>query len=232
MKADRFFTMVQRINALILLVLGIGGLGLMGFGLLDLVGWSFDEKPSPKVDVGPKAPEGMELEFGCLGRVPGQRVFVLRAEAEYRGIGSSGGTSSVHNLLFVDLDSGKSHWLLNGFRGLVLWTSLASETTQYVGRGDDRVESDPPAILYHVIDRDTNGDGTISSADDGVLAISATDGSGYTAVADGVSRVRHYLREEDTGWIFFETRKGIRLAKLDLARRHVDRITEIAKAPR
>ena len=232
MKADRFFTMVQRINALILLVLGIGGLGLMGFGLLDLVGWSFDEKPSPKVDIGPKAPEGMELDFGCLGNVPGQRVFVLQAEAEYRGIGSSGGTCSVHNLLFVDLESGKSHWLLDDFRGLIPWNSLASEASQLRGWGYDHGESDPPAILYHVIDRDTNGDHTISSADAGVLAISATDGSGYAVVADGVTRVRHYVREGDTGWVFFEGKQGIVLAKLDLARRRADRITQIARAPR
>ncbi len=228
MRTERFFTVVQRINALILLVLGTGGLILLGAGLWDLLAPSTRglAPARVKVEVGRMGKD--TLEFRCSGKVRGRHSFVLEAVDESGRTsfsGSSGGRGRVKNLLFVDLDTGETRWLLNGFDGYIPWNSL--ELGFGGGTSGENEELPPDAVLYLVIDSDTNGDGEVTYGDDGVLAVSDTNGSGYSVLKTGVRRVRYFEEDGGTAWVFFDASEGIMLARVDLAARKLDGVTRI-----
>jgi len=226
MKVERVFVIIQRINAVILLVLGIGGMFLLGAGLWDLLGLDLSGSSSTPRNGAPTEAQDLGLELANVGRVAHRHIFVLEAVRESAGGLSSGSSSELRNLLFVNLDTGESRWLLDGFGNLIAWDSLHSEEDPCAGPED----ASPSAILYCVIDRDTNGDGQVTLKDNGSIAISAANGVGYRVLVEHVQNVRSYQRDGGTAWIFFDGDDGIMLAEINLEGRRLTRVNRVAAA--
>ena len=219
MKADRFFSIVKRTNALIFL---IGGLVVTIFLLTmawDSVARIFRSRPGPAVvRVAEQGTEKADWYFGPFERLSGTDVVwaALRTKEEYAPKFSSGSSSDTKNFLFYNFRTQSSSWLIRGNANHIAWHEVVTVETP----NDKRTMT--AAILFHVALSDSTADGIVNSLDKHGLAICAPDGSGFSVLLDEVDSLRNFhLYGADHGFLFYVTANALRVAEIDLKNRQL-----------
>lgn len=137
---------------------------------------------------------------------------------------SSKDASSTRNYLFYDRAAGTSRKLLADEKQLILSHSELRPDS-------DNGTSPPRAMLFHIIEADTNKDGILSSADDMSYALSRTDGSGLTRLdfKGGDSHGQTVSADGAMLVMFVEDAGAIKAQHIDLATFKVTRTDAIAR---
>ena len=214
MKSSRFFEVVQKINSLILLVIGVGGLIIVGGIIWEVVGDSIRPRNDPTVvNVGGTEVDESRFFLGGFDRVAGREIVMapLRSRVSYSsGFSSGGGYSETNNYLFFDLRDSEASWLLPTHESVIEWHSAVS-------RGERGSSSETAvALLFHVIDADTNGDRRLTRDDKGSVVIAEPDGTGFRAVIVDVNRVLYFERGDDgPGFLFYVSNGDLHAAQFD-----------------
>jgi hypothetical protein len=229
MSTGRFFDVVQRVNSLILLTLGIAGLFLIGALLWETVGRSLrPHREPPIVTVAGTKFDESKFFLGGFERLPGIDVVraSLRSRSDDRPNFSSGGYSVTRNFLFFDLRTGRATWLHGDHTCLLPWDEVAA-----VG-GDDAENRKTLAVLYHVVTGDTTGDGRVTTDDTGVVAISDPNGGHFEILVQRVDRVLDFqLRSDARGFVFYLSSGSLRVAQFDLTARTLTSDSDISAVP-
>lgn len=100
----------------------------------------------------------------------------INAQQTYEFRYSSKEASSTRNVLFYDMTSGESRRLLPDHEHLV------TDRRELRSAEDNQGEA-PKALLFALVEDDTNQDGVLSSQDTATVALSRTDGSDLVRVA-------------------------------------------------
>ncbi|CAG0949411.1 hypothetical protein BURK2_00101 [Burkholderiales bacterium] len=190
MEESRFFRWIARINAVGLLLCFTGLLGFIVFTVLR----EFLFAPAPVATTNLASdPQGKEKwSLGEARHLQGTGLIYLPLISERRSIeapsaasglkfaGSAGFRIPARNLLFVHPESGAMAWLFKDNSQLL----TRVEELRLFHSEKTTVE----ALLYHVVRRDSNGDGRLNAEDLADLALSSPDGARFAVVATAVER--------------------------------------------
>lgn len=192
METNRFFLTVNRINAvLLLLVLLAGGFSVI-LALLSM--WGLGGWDNSPVAADPEVipPKQSSLWYGNLQRIEGTSYSYIEVTTErYErkslagSLGSGGyGSDPVRNVMFINENNLEAHSLFenNDYVISEIWpvTWLDSKASA----------RKTLALLFVVIEKDTDGDRTLSENDYQTIALTRPDGSGYREIATKVSALR------------------------------------------
>lgn len=186
MKARRFFAYLWRVNAVLILFLG-----LLAGALLLYAGYEiykdFIRVRHVSAVSNISAEETLEArsEIGTFEEIAGSTV--LRAPLYILQSYSMGRYSkeadSIGNYLFVDPQSRAAYWLKSGMEGVILRT----ESLPQIACGEKPLPL--VASIYVVVEEDSSQDGYLTAADKKSIAVSAPNGTGYRVVAENVDRL-------------------------------------------
>lgn len=133
--------------------------------------------------------------FGRLESIYGSntQVLPLQAQREASSKFSStpyGGGHETRNLLFLNGNEKKSHWLFAQNNQLILQSQQLRQPTEPLVPGQS---PRPTLALYlEVIKQDSNGDEKLGLEDSRTIALVRPDGSAYTEILPSVRRVLSY----------------------------------------
>jgi hypothetical protein len=186
---SRFFKYVWRFNAL-----AIAGAATTCIVLGLSAGWSiFNAEPRPhrvtnvvNVDQENKASEEFSLgNPSAIAGIPYVQVPLYRGRRY--GVGSiySGGSQQAVNFLFLNISTNESRWLFNGVGQLIIDSHVLFNKLKDA--------NDPSrtavAVVHVVVEKDTDGDKRLTEKDAISLATSATDGTNYRKLIEGVDQI-------------------------------------------
>ncbi len=183
---DRFFSLVWRANALVILAAGLAGLALVMILLVQL-GRDFLEprRVQGVVNLADEEVEAETFHFGRFESISGSEFLSapLYTQQGYPLGSISKSSQSSRNYLFYNPASGAAHWLLPDNEGLVEWRS-EFPPSRYKG------EREPvKGVLWQVIASDTNGDRKLTQNDLSVVFISGPSGRPLRELISGVQEV-------------------------------------------
>ncbi|MGY2907805.1 hypothetical protein [Bradyrhizobium sp. URHC0002] len=184
-----FFKFVWRFNAL-----AIAGAATICIVLGLFAGLSiFNAEPRPhrganvvNVDQESKASEEFSLgDPSAIAGIPYVQVPLYRGR--HYGVGSiySGGRQQAVNFLFLNISTNESRWLFSGVGQLILESHVLFNKLKDA--------NDPSraavAVVHVVVEKDTDGDKRLTEKDAISLATSATDGTNYRKLVEGVDQL-------------------------------------------
>jgi hypothetical protein len=183
----RFFSVVWRINALLILGVGIGAFSLLLVGGTMLVKDFVRPRHTENVAyLAPNAVDKSASELGPFEAVEGTGTLraALRLTQDY-SIGSiAKESSSVQNYLYVDTGSHASHWLIPDNRGLIVATMELP-----AGRYGNHDQAPLEAVVYELADADTDGDKRLTKKDLITVAVSDPEGRSLVRLFRNVQRL-------------------------------------------
>jgi hypothetical protein len=203
--SNLFFQFVWRLNALaiagVALIAGLLGL----YGLASVFNWQTrDREVTDLVTVDPRVPRQEEARLGYPSAIAGSQVVRIPLYLEQRTdvtYYSKASGDNMVNELYVDSTTGKSQWLFKGTQRLILNQNLVLR----------QLKSDEPvvtSILYALVEKDSNGDGRLSSQDKVNLGYSAPDGSFYTPLMDNIEKLYATEQVSDDRLMIVYSRNG------------------------
>lgn len=202
MKVRRVFTHIWRINALIILLGGLGASGVLIFGVVMLmVQMTGRSVPVANVmNVSPDQPIVAMTELGNFERI--EKTEILRAPVylvqDYRQDRSGQSfykeTNSIQNYLFFDETKKTTYWLRPQTTSLILATN---PLTPRVETAAGAVTVPPVSFLYLVVNGDTNQDKRLTEADRQSIAISDGSGLRFKELIPGIDRLNGYSAVKD-----------------------------------
>lgn len=212
MQTRRFFTLLWRVNALIILVVGLLATALLaaaGYLLLkdatrtrhvdDIASTALGDVRDSRAELGAFGP----ILGGPLLRAP------LTVQQTYALGSGSKEAGSVRNYLYVDPSRRSAHWLLPSMDSVIL-SSEALPSSEYGSKTREAV-----AYVHVTVSFDSSGDERLSASDAQQIAVSAPDGKGYRLLADKADRLLD-ARLLDSGRLFILYAKGKKLTAIEL----------------
>lgn len=218
MNSRRFFSVLGRVNAVILFVAGLLGVGILTVVLYTLIKEATRERHARNVFTleGGNITES-KTSLGEFESVEGISVLraPLQSSQEYSiGSGSKEG-SSTRNYLFYDPATASSYWLLPGFAGII------SSVQDLSGDNQDCVSSSAPvkAWIYALVEKDTDKDGQLTRDDSQDIAISDPAGTHLLRVFTGVEDLNsvHLLPGENEAVVMYDSQGSRHAARVDIA---------------
>jgi hypothetical protein len=176
---DRFFLSISRINSVILLLLLIGAGLVLGVNL-----WSTMAAPSLLVKQS-TADKDMRLRLEEAEKISGTETYyaVLVSDADAKLISSGSYGRVSRNILFIQNGAGSATWLFPAnaqiLRGIKPLPAIVDAETPPA----------PKALYMEVVSADTNGDGGMGWNDAIDVAFTKPDGTQFTKMLSGVSKV-------------------------------------------
>ena len=186
MNHRRFFAFVWRVNAVLILLVGVLAavvLTVLGYMLLK------DATRTRTVDDVANLALGdidkQSAEIGAFHAVPGVAVLraPLRVQETYALGSGSKEAGSTRNYLHFDPSSKSAYWLKPSMEGLILQSEQLPKS-EY-----GQPEPDTVAFVYVSVERDSNGDSRLTATDVKSIAMSDASGKNYRTVVEKADRL-------------------------------------------
>lgn len=192
MNRPGFLHWLSTANSLIFFVFGLLGLGVLSYGAYRISQDVFRPRQVSNVaaisapgQAQPTAQETLTLgNFETLSGTPYLRAG-LTADQHSRAAYYDKTASSLKNYLFFNTQDRTSRWLVPGQQQLFLqtWSLGTPPAAQH------ETPKTVTAILYLVVNADTNGNGRLDEGDRKTLGLSQPSGANYTEVLASVDRI-------------------------------------------
>ena len=215
MTSDRCFSLLWRVNAVLIFCAGVLGLALLLF-VFAISNTGRNRHAAPAGVIGAEdVTQDDPRTLGDFVRVG--EMHLLRAtlsSSAHSGYGSlaSGGPSGVAwNHLFFDPWSNTSYWLFPTHDTVIL------AVHELPSRKYDERERPAQAMVYEVVAADSNGDSVLDDTDLKQVHVSLPSGLRLSRVLDGVQHVNStYLLPGAGGVLVFYTKDdALRVARID-----------------
>lgn len=226
---ERFFTNINRINSVLLLLVLLGGAGSIAWMTLANQPWT----RRGAVDV-VENESGVEkivrLNFGRVENITGAntQMMVLTTEEKSARFSSGGyGSGDMRNVLFLTGDAKAARWLFKDQKNLISVTGQLKEEAQ------DSKDRATQALYFEYVSQDTNHDGTLSALDHVSVGLAKPNGMGFTEVLQGLSRVlSHDLIDSKTLSVVYQKGDVVRHARFSLDTNKLLSDQEIVNVPK
>jgi hypothetical protein len=185
MEEPKVFRVINRINAILFLILLLGGIWVVLFFTIQANNWSnrgaVQVAENPKDKNSPK----IELVLGSVNELEGHESQYVELRSKYRGgkLSSGYGGGEIRNVLFLVGEDLKSSWLFD-------------KNTQFIKRvipikkhDSEESSSEVITILYEFVEEDSNNNQMLDKDDLFSIALTNPDGSGFLTLETGVSSV-------------------------------------------
>ncbi|WP_395400562.1 hypothetical protein ACHMW6_24090 [Pseudoduganella sp. UC29_106] len=184
---DRLFTVIGRINSVLLLVVLLGAGISVGWMMVASNRW--ERRGAVEVpEAASSSKQSVMLTFSQLESITGANAQMLRLTTHEKSQGFSSGSSGseIRNVLFLTGTAKTARWLFKDHKNIILNVSqLHREPTDR----NERVEQPTKALYFEYVTDDTNGDGKLSSEDHSNVALTTQDGTGFTEVLHNADRI-------------------------------------------
>jgi hypothetical protein len=216
MNTQKIFALLWRINAIVILIVGLLGIAGLVMVLVLIYEESLEDRRVPDVlTVGDGAESRTWL--GSFSAVAGSVVLraELNIEQEYEIASGSKESYSTQNYLFFDTSTDSSYWLLPSFKGIIL------STTDVTDEEDRAAESAVKAVVYEIVEGDSNADGQLTGSDVRQIAISDAAGTRFTRALNDVETLNGVHLLPGAGatqmLIMYTSAGATRAARIDVA---------------
>lgn len=174
-------------------------------------------RPSNFVAVGQQDKVSEEFSLGRPGTASGTAVVRLplfRGQSSY-GPGSlpslkGSGRQSTVNYLFLDTSTNDIRWLFDGVGQLIVDDHVLFDKAKEF-RDQPRMAV---GIVYSVVEKDSNGDGRLTERDAVSLTTSATDGTGYRKLLEGIDQILSVQQTADDKVLVLYQKNGQTFSEL------------------
>jgi hypothetical protein len=204
MKAHRFFRVIWRINAVLILCVGL--VGASGLILTTILGiYSGTRHRSAFVNVDQSRDVTIKWSLGHFLAVEGTPYLMAPANSEqkYRPSYYSKETTGIRNYLFFNSTDLTSHLLLPHHK------YLFSKTERLGKQDDNNGYKEVKGFLYVIVKGDTNHDSRLTGKDELCIALSDASGKNYREIIDKVDAFLG-LRFKNSNRAFIFFKKGDR----------------------
>lgn len=234
-RLTKFFTLVWRINGLIVFGLGVLGLVLAVLAILEIARFRIRERPQEQITrVADKDLAASNLRLGSFEEIPGTKHLYaeLFAPSEYYSSknysskNSGSGSGAAHNLLFFNTATKTAHWLLSDNDHTIPSYSLILYPPRSL--------SDKAVALGVLLElRKSGQEGSPQqSTETGRLLIAASDGTALTTIASPVDALLgHHLVDRQSLLAFYVAAGAVRVADVDPTTRRTRSDSPLSTAP-
>jgi len=201
MEENKFFRLVWRFNGLVISVAGILAVGILFFVSYKLFqDVTRDRATSNIVNIEKDSKLEENWRFGQLTKIDDDKTLMipLYSDQSFDRAYFSKSSNSTRNFLFINTHTSEKKWLFDH-------TDYLIETSDRLRFGD--YDSDKPiiAILYQLVQLDTDKDNRLSAKDLSTIAISNPDGTGYMELLFEVEKiVDHTLLSETELFLIYQ----------------------------
>lgn len=214
MKRARFFALVWRLNALIILLAGTVGLLVLVYAAIVIFNdLTRTRHASGIINIAEEQIDTTRTSLGDFELVEGTPILraPLYLHQEYAFSSGSKAASSTQNYLYFDSLSRAPYWLMPGNRGLIL------ETKEFPSHEYGEKAEPTRVVMYLSVDSDSNGDGKLTSNDAKSIAISDPTGKRFASLLGNVEQANGAQLLNDSLLIFYTSEGSLRVAEIDLA---------------
>ena len=214
MEDNRFYKFVWRFNGVVIMV---ALLGIVTFTIYNLLKEIFHTRPTQVIRNVADDPSGQEkwrlgypqqiegtsyIYIPLISELEDIKLRSINRKADLGSYSSERYSKPTRNILFVNTEKNTMKWLFPSNNQLITNIQLLPETKYSDKR---HVE----AIMYQVVQKDTDGDKKLTADDDSILSFSRPDGGRYQESLSATDRlIDAILLENKTIFIMFQT-KGI-----------------------
>lgn len=224
---ERLFSLIAKINSLLLLVVLLaGGISIAWF-LWSNSQWQRRGAIEVPADDSSSS-KRVFLRFERIQKVTGSntRMLLLSAEGRSGKLYSGGYGSETRNVLFLTGAAKKARWLFPSQSNLILVTDQLREDKEKEHKAPTK------ALYFEFVTKDTNGDGKITSQDRSTVGLAKPDGTGFVEVLKEVTRVlSHELLDDKILSIVFQSGQTIRHATFSLSSLAMVSEAEVVNVP-
>jgi hypothetical protein len=232
MKSRQVFTYIWRINAVIILLMGIlasASFAATVWGLFRQA--TRTQEVSNVVNLSTNDEVKVKTTIGTFGQISGTDIIkaplYLIQEYDYRA--GSKESSSVQNYIFYDPTKKVSYWLRPKSEGLLLSTIALPDLTESTGK-----EHQLPTVgyVYLVADKDTNNDKRINDEDQKSIAISDPSGLRFKVLINQVDRFNGTSTiKNNRVSILYQSENKLKVAEVDLRSQEIVSNSEFSSQP-
>jgi len=202
-----------RLNALVIFALGIAGVLVLSLAaIMFMKNMTRDRQANNVINLDT---EQTNATLGNFSAVDGAALLraPLHLHQEYEHSYATKDASSIQNYLYFDPATHAFHWLLPGNRRLIL------DSTELPAGNFPRHENQPAdAIVYQLVDADTNGDGKLTGGDLKTIAVADPGGRRFARVLSKVERLNGaHLNGKTTLVLLYTSDGALRAAEFDLS---------------
>ena len=191
MKPSKFFRYVQRFNAIAIASRGLFGILGSIFLSIALVGDFRTKSDSNTIDgITQENVQSGHVLGGSqtLSGTPYTMAYLYKASDFGRGFSSGYETGNPVNHLFINISNGENRWLLPDVNHIILESAYLYDTLP-LEEHSEGANSKVIAILYTLVEKDTNGDGKLTDQDKTSVATSLADGTGFVKHLENIDKV-------------------------------------------
>jgi hypothetical protein len=184
---DRFFSVVQRINSVLMLLVLLGAAALLIFISSESKGWQRHRAVEiAPTGTGDKKP--ILVSFDRAEEIIGSNTQLLKLTTQEMGskFSSGGYGPETRNVLFLNGEEKAARWLFKDNKSLFLTVAQLHE------QSSKKEDAPTKALYFEYVSNDTDGDGNLSSADHSNVGLAKPDGTGFIAIVTNANRVFSY----------------------------------------
>lgn len=186
MNHRRFFAFVWRVNAVLILLVGVlAAVVLIMFSYLFFKDATRTRAVDDVANLALGDIDKQSAEIGAFHAVPGVAVLraPLRVQETYALGAGSKEAGSTRNYLHFDPSSKSAYWLKPSMEGVILQSEQLPKS-EY-----GQPEPDAVAFGYVSVERDSNGDSRLTATDVKTIAMSDASGRNYRTVVEQADRL-------------------------------------------
>ncbi len=185
MDSNHTFSIIRKINTVLILLILIGVLSIIVFFIVEMRGHQQDRTVEVTNNSTPTPEADVKLQLGNLQKITGHNTSYITLNSKKEGgkLGSGNRGSHMRNILFFVGQDMNPKWLYKHHNHLIL--CLCTFKTDYQKDQQRQVIG----LYVHVIKTDTNGDGKLSKKDKSTIALINTDGSSYQEIETNIDQI-------------------------------------------
>jgi len=200
---NRFFKFVWRFDGIIFMITGVLALiiiAVSGYQLVNSLKRGKDTRET--LNIAGNVNTDKQINLGEITDIENTDYIMipLQSPQNSQKFSSCSSEYRILNILFVNKQNNMGKWLFGNNDHSILLHELLSEK--------DDCDSDPKiirAILYEVVNKDTNGDNIVSEDDKKIIALSSSSGDNYKEILSGLdSFIGHKVLDKDTLFLVYQ----------------------------
>ena len=215
MNSNKFFRVLWKLNAILILLIGVGLIFIFLALLHDGVGRSHQ---TDSLYLGlPNKYKNKDKEtwyFGEVTKIENTIIMPFLSTQYFSTKNSEKEVTATRNYLFVNLDTDSSFWLFDNNKFVISKMDYISKEI-----ASSCSEKLLVALSFTIHKADTNGDNAIKRDDIASIALTNLDGSGYTEIEQNVNFVKdiEVINEGHFLILFYKKESKMYISKYSLA---------------
>jgi len=205
MEENKFFKLVWRFNGLIISVAGVLAVAVLVFVTYKLFhDVTRDRATRNIVNIEENADIKENWRFGQLSKLNDNKTLMLPlySDQSFDRAYFSKSSNSTRNYLFINIETSEKKWLFDH-------TNYLIERSDKLREGDYSSDKPVIAILYQLVQLDSDQDNRLSASDLSTIAITNPDGSGYKELIKEVEKIVDHILLNQTELFLIYQKAGM-----------------------